>query len=95
MADEKIPITVQFTYGFSFLLSMPDANIANHTQSNGHAYSGGLEMLFSNEQKHTLSIPSRGEDGKRVNIAYLVRYLCDNVMKDTRKELFTIEDGQV
>jgi Urm1 (Ubiquitin related modifier) len=56
--------------------------------------SGGLEMLFSNERKHHLKLPNKSEDGLvAANIAYLVRYLCDNLMKDKRKELFVLDDA--
>lgn len=54
--------------------------------------SGGLEMLFSNERKHTIHLPCQDESGARSTVAYLVRYLCKNVMKDERKELFVLED---
>ncbi|KAI5299274.1 Ubiquitin- modifier 1, partial [Ascosphaera atra] len=57
-------------------------------------FTGGLEMLFSNERKHKISVPSTKEDGAPSDIAFLVRYLCDNVMKDTRKDLFLL-DGSV
>ncbi|KAF2789181.1 ubiquitin related modifier 1 [Melanomma pulvis-pyrius CBS 109.77] len=57
-------------------------------------FSGGLEMLFSNERKHSLSIPINDETGTRSNIAYLVRHLCENVMKDPRKDMFVL-DGTV
>ncbi|KAF2451977.1 ubiquitin related modifier 1 [Karstenula rhodostoma CBS 690.94] len=55
-------------------------------------FSGGLEMLFSNERKLSLTIPAKDEDGTRSNIAFLVRHLCDTVMKDPRKELFVLDD---
>jgi ubiquitin related modifier 1 len=54
-------------------------------------FSGGLEMLFSNESKHKIQIPGRDKDKVPVNIGYLVRYLCDNTMKDKRKELFVLD----
>ena len=54
--------------------------------------SGGLEMLFSNERKLSLSIPTKDDNGSRSNIAFLVRYLCDTAMKDPRKELFVLDD---
>ncbi|KAK2761382.1 Ubiquitin- modifier 1 [Arachnomyces sp. PD_36] len=56
-------------------------------------FSGGLEMLFSNERKHTITIPVRDESGAVSNIAYLIRYLCENLMKDSRKELFVLDDA--
>jgi hypothetical protein len=53
-------------------------------------FSGGLEMLFNNENKHEIRIPATVKDNAPVNVAYLVQYLCDNIMKDTRKELFVL-----
>jgi ubiquitin related modifier 1 len=47
-------------------------------------------MLFGNENKHEIQIPATGKDNAPVNVAYLVHYLCDNIMKDTRKELFVL-----
>jgi ubiquitin related modifier 1 len=49
-------------------------------------------MLFSNERKLSLTIPTKDDNGSRSNIAFLVRYLCDTVMKDPRKELFVLDD---
>jgi ubiquitin related modifier 1 len=49
-------------------------------------------MLFSDQRRHTLSIPATDENNKPVTIAYLIEYLCDNTMKDTRKELFVLDD---
>jgi ubiquitin related modifier 1 len=54
-------------------------------------HSGGLEMLFSNERKLSLSIPAKDDSGACINVAYLVQYLCENAMKDPRKELFVLE----
>lgn len=49
-------------------------------------------MLFSDQRKHQISLPTKDERGDRPNLAFLVRYLCDNVMKDQRKELFVMDD---
>jgi len=54
--------------------------------------SGGLEILFSNQKKYSLSIPAEDESGAPPNVAFLVRYLCNKVMKDPRKELFVLDD---
>lgn len=54
--------------------------------------SGGLEMLFSHQRKHRISLPTKDEKGKLANIAFLVRYLCAHVMDDRRKELFVLDD---
>ena len=48
-------------------------------------------MLFDNEHKHKVQIPMKDNDGMPTNIAYLVSYICDHVMKDKRKELFVFE----
>jgi ubiquitin related modifier 1 len=54
--------------------------------------SGGLEILFRNQKKYSLSLPAKDESGAPADIAFLVRYLCDKVMKDPRKELFVLDD---
>ncbi|KAK9581107.1 Ubiquitin- modifier 1 [Aspergillus fumigatus] len=56
-------------------------------------FTGGLEILFSNERKHHITLPAQVDDGGRPTIAYLLRYLVDNVMKDQRKELFIMDDN--
>lgn len=50
-------------------------------------------MLFSNERKHTITLPARVGDGSHPNITYLLQYLVENVMNDERKELFILEDN--
>jgi ubiquitin related modifier 1 len=54
--------------------------------------SGGLEILFRNQKKYSLSLPAKDESGAPATVAFLVRYLCDNLMKDPRKELFVLDD---
>lgn len=49
-------------------------------------------MLFANERKHSLAVPAKTSDGKQPTIAWLIRYLVDNLMQDTRKELFILDD---
>ena len=49
-------------------------------------------MLFANERKLSLKIPAKDASGSRSNIAFLVRHLCETVMKDPRKELFVLDD---
>lgn len=48
-------------------------------------------MLFNNKTKHKISIPAEDVQGSPANIRFLVRYLCDNIMKDPRRELFVVE----
>lgn len=54
---------------------------------------GGLEILFSNERKHSVNLPAQLSDGNPPTISYLLQYLVENVMKDERKELFILEDN--
>lgn len=54
--------------------------------------SGGLELLFSNQRKHRLSLPRSDEKGRPTNMAYLVRYLCENLMSDARRDMFVVDD---
>lgn len=49
--------------------------------------------MFSNERKHDVAIPAQLSDGGRPNIAYLLQYLVDNIMRDERKDLFILEDN--
>lgn len=56
--------------------------------------SGGLEILFSNQKNYSLTLPAKDESGAPANIAFLVRHLCEKVMRDPRKELFVL-DGTV
>ncbi|KAK5654843.1 hypothetical protein OQA88_6879 [Cercophora sp. LCS_1] len=57
-------------------------------------FSGGLEMLFDNKRRHSLSIPANDKNAKPANIAFLIEYLCENAMKDPRAELFVL-DGHI
>lgn len=51
-------------------------------------------MLFANERKLTILLPSKNKDGENTKVADLIDHLCDNVMKDPRKDLFIL-DGSV
>ncbi|GKZ27535.1 Ubiquitin-modifier 1 [Aspergillus brasiliensis] len=54
-------------------------------------FTGGLEILFANERKHSVTLPSRLDDGSRPTISYLLGHLVKNNMKDQRQELFILE----
>ncbi|EHY56695.1 Ubiquitin- modifier 1 [Exophiala dermatitidis] len=56
-------------------------------------FTGGLEMLFDNVAKHELTLSKTADDGKPPTVGYLVKYICDNLMKDSRKELFVLDDA--
>ena len=51
-------------------------------------------MLFTNQRKHHVSIPTVLDDGTHPNITFLIHYLVENVMRDQRTELFVL-DGHV
>ncbi|KAK3327702.1 hypothetical protein B0T19DRAFT_484760 [Cercophora scortea] len=55
-------------------------------------FSGGLEMLFSDQKRHSLSIPAIDNHGQPSTIAFLIDYLCKNTMKDPRAELFVLDE---
>ena len=48
-------------------------------------------MLFDYKHKHDISLPLKDERGASVNISYLLHHLCDEVMKNERKELFVLD----
>ena len=50
-------------------------------------------MLFSNERKHKVSVPATQPDGSPSTVAFLITWLCDNLMKDPRKEMFVLDDS--
>lgn len=77
-----MPVAVEFTYG---------DRMGYAAKADG-VHSGGLEMLFSNQRKHDIALPAKDETGEPASIAFLVRYLCNNTMKDHRKELFVLDD---
>lgn len=68
-------------------------------------FGGGLELLFSNQRSHRITIPSRvpasskpedaekSSEDKPADITYLMYWLRDNLLKE-REELF-IENGTV
>ena len=80
---EGLPIVVEFR-------SAPMSQIC--IARNLIMRSGGLELLFSNQRKHKLSLPSSDGKGHPTNMAYLVRYLCDNLMNDARRDMFVVDD---
>ncbi|KAK3116230.1 Ubiquitin- modifier 1 [Teratosphaeriaceae sp. CCFEE 6253] len=56
-------------------------------------FTGGLELLFSNQRKHKISIPTTDPQKEPSNVGYLVKWLCENLIKDPRKEMFVLEDS--
>ena len=58
-----------------------------------YGHSGGLELLFSNQRNHKVSLPAQDQDGKPSNIAFLIKHLCENLMTDQKKELFLLDES--
>ena len=50
-------------------------------------------MLFSDQRKHKISLPTVDEERNPSNVAFLIRWLCDHLMKDPRKEMFVVQDS--
>ena len=57
------------------------------------SHRGGLEILFSNKRKHVISIPAQDGNKQPSNVAFLIQYLCDNLMDDPRRDMFVIDDS--
>jgi ubiquitin related modifier 1 len=83
MASKTMPITVDFTYFSSLPSTLKLLLISRH--------SGGLEMLFSNLKTHKIDLPLQDDDGNAIKLAFLINFLCKNLMKDTRKEMFILD----
>lgn len=52
--------------------------------------SGGLEILFSNQKHHALSVPAQDAQGQPANVGFLINYLCQTLMTDPRADLFVL-----
>ncbi|GAB7354178.1 hypothetical protein MBLNU459_g4731t1 [Dothideomycetes sp. NU459] len=59
----------------------------------GVEFTGGLEMLFSNQRKHKITLPEEDDEGNAVTVAFLIKHLCDNLMQSPKKELFILDDS--
>lgn len=55
--------------------------------------SGGLELLFGNEKSHKIDVPAVDEAGEKSNVGFLVQWMCKNMMKDEREEMFVLDGG--
>lgn len=50
-------------------------------------------MLFSDQRKHKISVPAVDPKEKPATISFLIQWLCENLMKDPRKEMFVLDDS--
>ena len=84
--EGHVPVVVEFT-----LVTLDLKGSLPHIYSFLMDRRGGLELLFSNRRKHHVALPCTDENGQSANLAFLVRYLCENLMADRRKEMFVVE----
>ncbi|KXL44857.1 hypothetical protein M433DRAFT_144235 [Acidomyces richmondensis BFW] len=56
-------------------------------------FTGGLEMLFSNQRRHDVILPALDINGQSSNMGFLIKWICHNLMKDPRKEIFVLNDS--
>ena len=48
-------------------------------------------MLFDNMTAHKISVPARNMQDNAFTVGNLIPWLCENRMKDSRKELFVLD----
>jgi hypothetical protein len=53
-------------------------------------FSGGLETVFNNIKSQNVTIPVP-QDGKTLDMGYVVKYLADNLLKGNR-DMFVLAD---
>jgi len=54
--------------------------------------SGGLELLFSSQRSHKIALPSTDPaTNQPANVGFLIDWLCKNLMKDPRQDMFVLE----
>ncbi|GAB7334382.1 hypothetical protein MBLNU13_g06393t1 [Cladosporium sp. NU13] len=55
-------------------------------------FTGGLELLFSSQRSHKIALPSTDPaTNQAVNVGFLIDWLCKNLMKDPRQDMFVLE----
>ncbi|KAK5136927.1 Ubiquitin- modifier 1 [Meristemomyces frigidus] len=89
---KNIPLKVEFTYAPLTELGSHDI-ILKLSEEQLTFNSGGLELLFSDQRKHNVSLPRNDLAGEPSNVGFLVTWLCENLMKDPRKEMFVLDDS--
>ncbi|KAL1589998.1 Ubiquitin-related modifier 1 [Cladosporium halotolerans] len=55
-------------------------------------FTGGLEILFSHQRSHKIALPSSDPSTNQpANVGFLIDWLCKNLMKDPREDMFVLE----
>ncbi|KAI0998152.1 hypothetical protein K3495_g10040 [Podosphaera aphanis] len=55
-------------------------------------FTGGLEILFNDQRKHSLTLPARTTQGGKITLGWLIQYLRQNLLTDSREEMFVLDD---
>ena len=85
--SSTIPIKVEFTY-----VSPTPIYLQKQSQYLNPSPSGGLELLFSSQRSHKIALPSTDPaTNQPVNVGFLIDWLCKNLMKDPRQDMFVLE----
>jgi hypothetical protein len=88
--SSTIPIKLEFTY-----VPIPTQHIPIKYKKNLNSIpktSGGLELLFSSQRSHNIALPSTDPaTNSPVNVGFLIDWLCKNLMKDPRQDMFVLE----
>jgi len=48
-------------------------------------------MLFDNISKHSVALPRLDAAGHPTTMGALIKYICEHLIKDPRKELFVLD----
>ncbi|KAI9293689.1 ubiquitin-related modifier 1 [Neoconidiobolus thromboides FSU 785] len=54
-------------------------------------FSGGMELLFDNQTKVSITTPSKNSQGSAFTMKDLIHFVKDNLLKE-REELFVMDD---
>lgn len=79
--------TMSLTPPLPYHSTLPFPSPSNPTNS------GGLELLFDNISKHSVTLPAQTAEGSPTTVADLITWLVENQLKDPRKELFVLDGG--
>jgi ubiquitin related modifier 1 len=90
-----IPIKLEFTYVphiVSIERRKKEKKVPSLLTSNAIYHSGGLELLFSSQRSHKIALPSTDPSTNQpANVGFLIDWLCKNLMKDPRQDMFVLE----
>lgn len=86
-----LPLQHHITHSLATMEPADAATTSTSTITITVEFTGGLEMLFDNIPSHHIKLPSKNTQVHNFTIGDLIPWLCENLMRDTRKELFVLE----